>query len=306
MAKFHLQGHRGSRGTSLENTLPSFEQALDAQVSSIETDIHLTRDGIPVLCHEPFLSQLGIRRRGQSETASVQPILIRELALHELREWVASGNADPVRFPEQRADVTPAVRLYATKQGIDPFSVPTLNNLFDFVKAYAGELGIATEKTPEQRRRAGKLIFDLEIKYVAFHASLYVEPNLIVERVLTAVYASGMEKRTVIRSFDHRLLKRVARSAGGVTTALLIAAATPVDPVRLVHEAGTSIYCPLFDYVDADLINACHEGGVRVLPWTANEIEDWDRLLPWGVDGITTDFPERLRQYLESRQVELD
>ena len=41
--------------------------------------------------------------------------------------------------------------------------------------------------------------------------------------------------------------------------------------------------------------------GFRVIPWTVNDPDDWDRLLDWGVDGITTDFPDRLSAHLASR-----
>src|SRR6516225_5782720 len=48
---FELQGHRGARGLKSENTLPAFEVAFDLLVSSIETDVHLTADSVPVLFH---------------------------------------------------------------------------------------------------------------------------------------------------------------------------------------------------------------------------------------------------------------
>ncbi|HLW64452.1 MAG TPA: glycerophosphodiester phosphodiesterase family protein [Gemmataceae bacterium] len=298
MSKFHVQGHRGSRGTCPENTLPSFEQALDAEVGSIETDIHLTRDGIPVLCHDPLLSLTVFRPREQLEIAP-KAMLVRDLAIHDLREWIAAGNPNPVRFPDQRAEVTPVARRYAAEQGLDPFSVPTLADLFTFAKRYADE----TDKTAEQREGARKLIFDLEIKYIPFHAERYAEPSDIVERLLGAIQEAGMAARTTIRSFDHRLLKRVSDAQTPVATALLLAAGVPIDPARLVREAGASVFCPLFEYVDAELIRQCHRDGIRVLPWTVNEVEDWDRLLDWGVDGITTDFPKRLRQRVKLRQI---
>src|SRR5262249_10549099 len=50
--KFDLQGHRGARGLKPENTLPSFEAAIDAGATTIETDLHRTRDGVPVLVHD--------------------------------------------------------------------------------------------------------------------------------------------------------------------------------------------------------------------------------------------------------------
>src|SRR5438309_11837088 len=54
---FDLQGHRGARGLKPENTLPGFEIAIDIGVTSVETDIHLTSDGVPVLYHEAAISE---------------------------------------------------------------------------------------------------------------------------------------------------------------------------------------------------------------------------------------------------------
>ena len=63
----HIQGHRGARALAAENTLASFEAALDAGVDSIETDIHRSANGIPVLCHDPWIDaakQILIARHG--------------------------------------------------------------------------------------------------------------------------------------------------------------------------------------------------------------------------------------------------
>src|SRR5260370_35427573 len=57
MKRFDLQGHRGARGLKPENTFAGFEVALDAGVTSIETDVHLTRDDVPVLFHDASISE---------------------------------------------------------------------------------------------------------------------------------------------------------------------------------------------------------------------------------------------------------
>src|SRR5262245_25513347 len=88
---FDLQGHRGARGLKPENTLPAFEVAFDLGVTTVETDLPLTRDGVPVLCHDPTLDG--------------QPVSTLDLA--RLREYRADRNPDPRRFPEQDAGVTP-------------------------------------------------------------------------------------------------------------------------------------------------------------------------------------------------------
>lgn len=48
-------GHRGAKALAPENTLASIQAALDAGVDVIEIDVHVTRDGVPVLNHDPEL-----------------------------------------------------------------------------------------------------------------------------------------------------------------------------------------------------------------------------------------------------------
>src|SRR6185312_15834091 len=55
-AAFDLQGHRGARGLAPENTLAAFRTALDLGVTTLETDLAVTRDGVLVLSHEPRLN----------------------------------------------------------------------------------------------------------------------------------------------------------------------------------------------------------------------------------------------------------
>src|SRR5262245_41350734 len=112
---FNLQGHRGARGLRPENTLPSFEAALDAGVTSIETDLHLTRDDRVVLCHDPVVG-------GR---------LVRQQTLEELRRFRVDQNPDPTRFPTQDAGFTPGAAAFAQRRGIEAYGVPTLEDLIE-------------------------------------------------------------------------------------------------------------------------------------------------------------------------------
>src|SRR6266852_227824 len=99
LASFDLQGHRGARGLKPENTLPAFETALDLGVTSIETDVHLTRDGVPILVHDASI-QAPLDRLIPGSTApdpASQP-LISTLTLAEPRGYRADGHPDPGRF----------------------------------------------------------------------------------------------------------------------------------------------------------------------------------------------------------------
>jgi glycerophosphoryl diester phosphodiesterase len=72
-------GHRGAAAEAPENTLPSFERALAVGAHVLETDVHATRDGVPVLTHDASLVRMtGVER------------LVDSLSLEELRAFDAA------------------------------------------------------------------------------------------------------------------------------------------------------------------------------------------------------------------------
>jgi glycerophosphoryl diester phosphodiesterase len=126
---FELQGHRGARGLKPENTLPSFETALDAGVTSIETDVHLTHDGVPVLLHDPRMNDRFWRLRHTrdpltSPDLATEP-LVSNLTLDQLRGCLTRRHPDQQRFPDQVRFVTPLARRF-----VMPYAVCTLVDLF--------------------------------------------------------------------------------------------------------------------------------------------------------------------------------
>jgi glycerophosphoryl diester phosphodiesterase len=316
MSCFDLQGHRGARGLKPENTLPGFEAALDMGVTSLETDIHLTRDQVPVLFHDAEIGEkVCIRLAGSGAPPAEARPPVRSLTLEQLRGYRADRNPDPERFPQQDPALTPAAALFAHQQRMDAYAIPTLAELFAFVQAYTTDLGRQAGKTEEQRARAGHVWFDLEIKRIPFREeSRLVEdnsaslpdghgnrPETVEKLVVEAVCRAGMVHRARVRSFDHRAVRQVQALDPRLTTGVLIAEAAPIDPVRLVLEAGAQYYCPCVEFLDRSLLKHCQAEGIRVIPWTVNDPGDWLRLLAWGVDGITTDYPDRLAVLLRER-----
>jgi glycerophosphoryl diester phosphodiesterase len=318
---FDLQGHRGARGQKPENTLPSFEAALDSGVTSIETDLHLTRDGTVVLCHDPVVPGWLYRSPGSSE-----PLLISTQTLDQLREGVARPEVlrrawrdstpfgvlqgvPPERFPEQDASVTPLARLFANQRGIDSYTLPTLLDLFDFANAYAGELGAAAGKAESQRAKARSVEFDLELKRVPGHPEYIGDefdgesPALLEERVVEAMQHAGVVERTRVRSFDHRSVRAVRQLLPSLRTAVIVGAMTRLNPVELTDAAQATMYCPCADFLDEHLVRQLHEADVKVLPWTVNDLADLMSLVNWGVDGVTTDYPERFARKLYAHNI---
>jgi YVTN family beta-propeller protein len=103
-AGFDAQGHRGARGLAPENTLAAFERALALGVTTIETDVAITKDDVPVIAHDPFLNPDLVRGPDGTWLAARGPA-IRSLTLDELARYDI-GRSNPAsdyakQFPQQ-------------------------------------------------------------------------------------------------------------------------------------------------------------------------------------------------------------
>jgi glycerophosphoryl diester phosphodiesterase len=299
------QGHRGARGLCPENTLPSIELALDLGVASVEVDLHLTIDNVPVLSHDPNITERLCRLiEGRSAPQPREQRPVRSLTLEQLRCYRADRNPNPIAFPGQQTEVAPLMRALAADWRIDPFTIPALADLFAFVDAYQGEPGRAAGKTDDQRQRARRLRFDLELKRVPFRAELIgdsfdgTNPGVLECSVVEAIHTASMEERTTVRSFDHRSVRAIRRLEPRLTTAVIVAGTAPLHPPEIARAAGAQVYCPDFEFLDEAQVRECRAAGIRVLPWTVNAIDDMQCLLDWRVDGMTTDHPDRLMELL--------
>jgi glycerophosphoryl diester phosphodiesterase len=307
---FDLQGHRGARGLKPENTIPSFETAFDLGLTSIETDVHLSRDSIPVLIHEPWISNRWCRQLpGANVPDPSQRPLVSQLTLAQLRGYAADRNPDPQGFPNQNATIGPLARLVGERTGVHPYAPPTLDDLFDFVEAYTGEMGTLAGKTRVQQERVQKVRFDLELKRVPYRPEFIGDtfdgqnPGCLESQIVAVVRSAWMVGRSTIRSFDHRSLLAIRKLEPGLAGAVLVEGMVPISPAHLSRQAGAQIFCPQFEFLDQELVRQLHAEGIRIVPWTVNTREDCCRLLDWGIDGLTTDFPDRVAELLKQRGI---
>lgn len=218
-------------------------------------------------------------------------------------------NPDPIRFPHQDAQATPLAELFVKERPQNIFDIPTLDDLFAFVQAYAGPLGKAAGKTKKQQAQASRIILDLELKRVPYRPEWIADdfagrgPGIMEKLVIGVIRKFGFLKRVRVRSFHHSCVKSFRRLAPEVSTAVLVADTAPIAPSALVRQAKAGYYCPSFEFLDKTQVEEIHAVGLKVLPWTVNEPEDWDKLIAWQVDGITTDYPDRLGAYLKKRKI---
>jgi len=310
MRLFDVQGHRGACGLKPGNTLPSFEAALDAGVDSIETDIHLSLDSVPILCHEPQLHEDVCHASLSTCPRPEERPLISSLTSLQLQRCCADINVDPTVFLFQDAVATPVAAQYAEKNGLHPFCIPRLSDLFAFVESYATEMGARAGKSKEKRAKAGTVQFDLELKRVPFYPQAIGDefkgssPGSLERCVLKAVDEAGVANRVRVRSFDHRSVLAFRTIAPKILGGILTGETTPVAPEEMVRAAGADMYCPDYRFLDESLVSRLHAAGIRVVPYTVNHPDEWRMLLGWGVDGITTDYPDRLISFLSHTETQ--
>ncbi len=295
-----VQGHRGARGLRPENTLPSFEAALDLGVTTLELDLHFTADGEVVVWHDPSIdaakcglrpgAPVGVAPDPDDPGTPAGDLMISRLSLEQLGLYRCDRNPDPARFPDQRPDP-------GAVAGAD-YAIPSLAALFGFVEEYRDH----PAKSATQRAAAAVVQFNAETKRDPGRPDAIgdrfdgTKPGAFEIGILALVERFGLEDRVVVQSFDHRSLWAIHDADPGIRLAALTSRGVP-DPDELANR-GAAIWSPNFAALTAGSLAAAHQAGLRVIPWTVNDPDDMRRLLEWGVDGIITDRPDVLLELL--------
>ena len=260
-----LQGHRGARGHAPENTLPGFELAVTMGADTLELDVGVTRDGVVVIHHDRRLNPDVARKNGQWVTAPAPTI--HSLTYEELKAYdvgrIRPGSEYAARFPHQKP--------------IDGTRIPRLADLF-------------LQET--------KVRFNIETKLVPQAPDETLPPEPFARAVIAEVRKAGLAKRITIQSFDFRTLKVVEREAPEIATAYLTSG-TNSDPAK-VHDAGARLWSPDFRDLDAQKVAQARKLGLRIVAWTVNEPDEIRRVLELKLDGIISDYPDRVRAALKS------
>jgi glycerophosphoryl diester phosphodiesterase len=294
---FDLQGHRGARGLAPENTLPAFEKALRIGVDTLELDIGLSADNVVVISHDPYLSPLIVRDAKGEWLAGTRGPLIRSLTHAQLQTYEL-GRIKPG---------TPYANQFSTQEAVDGSRMPTLAALFDRVK----QMG------------ASNVRFNIETKIDPNRPDDTATPEVMAQALVKAIRDAGMAGRVTVQSFDWRTLRIVQQIAPEIPTAYLSSQNANNDTITsglwtagfkiaehasipaMVKAAGGAIWSPNGGAVSEDLVKKAQAMGLKVLPWTINNPAEMDKLIGWGVDGIITDYPDRLRTVMEARKMPL-
>ncbi|HRH88745.1 MAG TPA: glycerophosphodiester phosphodiesterase [Rubrivivax sp.] len=298
---FDLQGHRGARGLAPENTLPGFALALSLGVSTLETDIAVTRDGVLIISHDPALNP-DITRGPDGQFLSSRGPVIWHTDFAELQRYDVGRLKPGTRYAEQ----------YPQQQPSDGARLPKLDELFALVKK-SGNSDV-------------RLALEIKIKPDAPDETLAPEP--FARALVDAVRAAGLAQRTTILSFDWRALQAVQKLAPEIGTVYLsiqrpnfdnigadkpgaspwtagIAYADHGSVPKMIKAAGGRIWSAQHADLDAAKVKEAQALGLTVLAWTVNDPAQIRRVMDLGVDGIVSDRPDLVRAEMQRRGMAL-
>ena len=270
-----VYGHRGCRGLMPENTLPAFLKAVDLEVDHLELDVVISGDGQVVVSHEPWMSHVICRMPNGDSIAEAdeRALNLYKMTLAEIQRFDCGSKGHP-GFPAQEVQRT---------------SKPSLREVVDAVDEHTMMSGVTT---PD---------YMIEIKSdPALYGSHQPAPAAFVQAVLATLDSLGIADRCTIQSFDPAVLEVMHAERPEITLAFLIENQDgwKANLKRLSFEPD--IYCPHFALLDAKDVEKLHERNVDVVVWTVNEPEDIRKVLTLGVDGIISDYPDRVFVVLDA------
>lgn len=309
---FDLQAHRGGIGLTVENTLAAFSRALELGVTTLEMDVQITEDGQAVITHDRQVNGSKCQDTvpatpGDPEYPYVGDY-VNTLSLAQVKTLDCGTKTLP-QFPQQQAD--PGTRM------------PTLSQVFDLVRRY----------------HADDVMMNIETKVEAGAPSETAPREQFVQVVAHEIRDAGMQDQVTIQSFDWGALMRMSEVApslplvaldnytflqvdqpgaspwlGGididdyddsVVQAAKSFGASAISPVHGFPQngrVGDENYQP---YVTSAMVREAHDEGLEVVPWTVDDVPTMEALMDRHVDGLITDYPDRLRDLMAERGMRL-
>jgi glycerophosphoryl diester phosphodiesterase len=271
--KIDVQGHRGARGLMPENTIPAFLLAVDLGVTTLELDVVVSKDKKVVLSHEPyFSSEICLKPHGHPiPKEDEKNYNIYDLNYSEIKSFDCGLKEHP-RFPHQK-------KIPAFK--------PLLEDVIDIVEKY-----IKDKNLPPVN-------YNIELKSTLETEGLFhPNPSEFSKTVYSVIQKRLPKNRVVIQSFDVRVLQYWNANLQGYALSYLVEDEADVD--RAIEKLGfvPPIYSPDYNLLDESKVQKIKSLNMKLIPWTVNDTADIQKVLSFGVDGIISDYPDRVLQIL--------
>lgn len=272
-----IYGHRGAKGMYPENTLLSFEKAIEQGVEGLELDVHMTKDSEIVVIHDESI-----------ERTTDGSGYIQEMTLEEIKQFSAGAKNKFAHFPNYDEEVWSAER------------VPTLIEVFELLKPYPTELNIELKTTIEKYDGIEEKVLSIVKEYgnqrKVIYSSFHLPTILRVKKISPEAKIAWLlsDKITLPKDQMQTLELDAFHLAKSIVLPNKSMALKLIHLMSTLNVTEANDIKQLVDFIESsnsdDVFHNLYE---QIRIWTVNEPEEIKQLLDLGVDAIMTDYPER-------------
>jgi len=317
---FDVQGHRGGRGNTIENTLPSFAWGLIDGVTSLELDNGLTKDGVVVVWHDEDIEP--------AKCSDTQPAFKNDPDFPYVGKFIANltlaqiktldcGSKRLIDFPMQL--IYPKTRISTLKEVFDFVACadPKREVLWNIESKVNPAIPHIT-RSPEDFVKAQHAVFVQSgypldsLTYQSFDWRTLIGMKALEPRVITSALASSDTAGLLNGTTPWLAGLKLSDFPGDSLGIKLVNAAHSIK-ADVLSTSDISSQSPVPDpsqegyvaFTTREMVNRAHELGMSVKPWTVDRLNSADLLLDWGVDGIITDFPDQMRRRVQQKGLQV-
>ncbi|WP_034046170.1 glycerophosphodiester phosphodiesterase family protein [Wocania ichthyoenteri] len=263
-----IQGHRGCRGLMPENTIEAFKKAIELGVHTLELDVAVSKNNIVVVSHEPFMSRTicldveGIEIPKKDD----KKYNLYQMTFDSIKQFDCGTKQHP-KYPNQQK-----IKTYK----------PSLDEVIKISK-----------------QLNSKIRFNIEIKFKPEYEGVFTpNPKVFVSLVLDVVNKNNIFNETNLQSFDLNILEEIKKQSPKMKVALLVGIEDDIWSKIASMSYLPEIVSPYYKLLDSKIVRNLQAENFKVIPWTINNKTDMQQMIDFKVDGIITDYPDRLIQII--------
>ncbi|OAZ91534.1 glycerophosphodiester phosphodiesterase family protein [Halomonas sp. G11] len=275
LEEFQVIAHRGASGHAPESTMEAFEMAHDWNVDYLELDAQLSSDGEVVVFHDDT-----IERTSDGEGA-INDYTLEELKALDTGTWFNEAN------PDSASDDFAGAEMLTLDELFEHFG----HDARYYIETKSPQLNPGLEEALVEKLEEHDMIESGRVLVQSFEQDSLLKVQALNDDVpliqLVWYYPSEEE--------DSKLVEWTGVTPGP-------AEITDEDFQAVADYAvgiGTNYIYDGREVIDADFIQQAQENGLPVHVYTINETEEMERLMDMGVNGLFTNYPDRLLELVE-------
>ena len=294
-----IYGHRGARGDMVENSISGLKYAFDLGIRAVEFDVVISKDNIPVLFHDYRLNP-DLVKDSSGNWITDKNMKLKDLTYEEISKYtIESVNPD-----------TKYAKRFKNQQSAKGEKIPKLTEFFKLV-------------TEDKYKDA---FLNLEIKSTLTQENVTPNPEKMVSLILKDVKEFNLEDRTLITSYDWRILYELKKQNPNILRGFItlqqdlpttkknvyenspwMVKKYPMEELFLLPNIIKSleghVWSVFYRDVTKQNVELAHKHGLATCVWTVNREKDIIRMIEYGVDGIITDYPKKVQEICKSKNI---